>query len=251
MSNNKFVNLLRSGAQTPVKVLISPTRSRNIIASRASRQLEADSIDIFNLLNDETFLAKFGVTHETWMSLFIPNTYEFFWNTSADQFIERIAKEKNRFWTKKRLDRAHEIGLSELEVSILASIVEQETIKNDEKPIIAGVYMNRLKKGMRLEADPTLIFALGDFGITRVLDVHKNIESPYNTYKNKGLPPGPICIPTIKSLDAVLNYERHKYLFFCAKEDFSGYHNFARTYSQHRINASKFQRELNRRRIWN
>ncbi|HIA36248.1 MAG TPA: endolytic transglycosylase MltG [Flavobacteriales bacterium] len=251
MSNNKLVNLFRSGAQSPVKVLINPTRSRNIIASRVSRQLEADSIAISNLLNDKSFLAKYSVTNETWMSLFIPNTYEFLWNTSAEQFIERIAKENNRFWTKKRLDRAHKIGLSELEVSILASIVEQETIKNDEKPIIAGVYMNRLNKGMRLEADPTLIFALGDFEITRVLDVHKTIESPYNTYKTRGLPPGPICIPTIKSLDAVLNYKKHKYLFFCAKEDFSGYHNFAKTYSQHRINASKFQRELNRRRIWN
>jgi len=251
MSNNKLVNLLRSGSQNPVNVLIKSTRSKNIFASRISSQIEADSVVVLNLLNKQSIMEEFGITNETWMSLFIPNTYEFYWNTSAEQFIQRMAKEHNRFWTKERIEKVNKIGLNKLEVSILASIVQQETVKNDEKPSIAGVYMNRLNRGMRLEADPTLIFALGDFEITRVLDIHKDIESPYNTYKNKGLPPGPICIPTIKSLDAVLNYKKHKYLFFCAKEDFSGYHNFARTYAQHRINASKFQRELNRRRIWN
>ena len=160
-----------------------------------------------------------------------------------------MASEYKIFWNSSRKAKAANMNLTQSQVSVLASIVEQETRKNDEKPVIAGVYYNRLTKGWKLEADPTLVYALGDFTIQRVLNIHKEIDSPYNTYLNSGLPPGPICIPSIASIDAVLNYSKHEYLFFCAKDDFSGYHSFAKTYSQHLLNAKRFQNELNRRKI--
>ncbi|MBN4051413.1 endolytic transglycosylase MltG [bacterium AH-315-M05] len=251
MSNDELINLLRSGRQKPVQLILNTLRTKEQLASKISKQIEADSLSLLNLLHDADFSGEYNLTNENVLMLFIPNTYEFYWNTSAKEFFERMTKEYNRFWTEERKARAEEIGLSRAEVSILASIVGQETTKNDEKPLIAGVYINRLKKGMRLEADPTLIYAIGDFSIRRVLNVHKDIDSPYNTYKYTGLPPGPICLPSIASLDAVLNYQKHDYIFFCAKEDFSGYHNFAKTYAQHIINARKFRRELNKRKIWN
>jgi len=251
MNNNDLINLLRSGEQDPVKIVIGAGRTREKIAKRVAEHIEADSTAIASFLYDENFYHKYNLSNQTWMILFIPNTYEFFWNTSAEEFTDRMHKEYETFWNTERSELAKQIGLNRVEVATLASIIQQETQMNDEKPIIAGVYINRLNRPMRLEADPTLIFALGDFSITRVLDIHKAIDSPYNTYKNDGLPPGPICIPTIASLDAVLNYKRHGYYFFCAKKDFSGYHNFAKTYAQHRVNARKFQRELNKRKIWN
>lgn len=250
MNNNDLINLLRSGSQVPVKLTFSTVTSREVFAGKVSRQIEADSAELVELLYNSGYLESINFSLLTWQALLIPNTHEFYWNTSAQEFMDRMAAEYNIFWNESRTELAKNIGLGKMEVAILASIIQRETTMNDEKPIIAGVYLNRLKKGMRLEADPTLIYAMGDFSITRVLDVHKEIDSPYNTYLHSGLPPGPICTPTIQSLEAVLNAEKHGYLFFCAKEDFSGYHNFASTYAQHRINARKFQRELNKRRIW-
>ncbi|HPG72744.1 MAG TPA: endolytic transglycosylase MltG, partial [Bacteroidales bacterium] len=183
--------------------------------------------------------------------MFLPNTYEFYWNTSARQFTDRMKQEYDVFWTEERIAKAKEseYPMTQVQVSILAAIVEQETRMNDEKPRVAGVYINRLKKGMLLQADPTVIFAANDFSIQRVLFSHLEIDSPYNTYKYQGLPPGPICIPSVTSIDAVLNYEKHEYLYFCAKDDFSGYHSFAKTLQQHNANARKFHRALNQRQI--
>jgi UPF0755 protein len=201
------------------------------------------------LLNNKDFLSDYGFSPFTVFSMFIPNTYEFYWNTSAEQFFKRMNKEYEKFWNKNRETKAKEIGLTKFKVVILASIVEQETQRVDESPIVAGVYMNRLKKGMRLQADPTVIYAVGDFSIKRLFKRHLDYDSPYNTYLYKGLPPGPISLPSISSVDGVLNYEKHNYIFFCAKEDFSGYHNFASTFSQHSIYARNYQRALNNRRI--
>jgi len=250
-SNYKLINLLRSGAQEPIQLVLQSTRTREVIASRVSKQIEADSSSIVDALYDNELLAEFGLNKDTWMTVFVPNTYELYWNTSAVQFLERMVKEHRRFWNEDRKAKADKLNLSMREISTLASIVQQETVKKDEQAKVAGVYLNRIRMGMKLDADPTLIFAVGDFTITRVLNLHKEIDSPYNTYKHAGLPPGPICIPTISNIDAVLKDERHKYIYFCAKEDFSGYHNFARTLGQHQVNAARFRRELNRRKIWN
>jgi len=196
------------------------------------------------------FQQKLGLSDDNVACIFIPNTYEFYWNTSADQFVKRMLKEYQKFWNNDRKAKANKIKLNYYEVATLASIVEKEqNIKRDERPEIAGLYLNRINKKMKLESDPTLIFALGDFTIKRVLNKDKKVDSPFNTYKHKGLPPGPICIPSINSIDAVLNASDHKYIFMCAKEDFSGYHNFAKTYAKHLINARKYQKALNKRKI--
>jgi len=249
MNNKDLVSLLRSGKQTPVKVVFNNIRTRDQLAERIGEQLEAKPHALLNLMSDEDYVRKFGLNSENVLTMFIPNTYEFYWNTSADQFLQRMKKEYDKFWTADRLKKARTIGFKPAEVSILASIVQQETNMDDEKNIIAGVYINRYHKGMKLEADPTLVYALGDFNVNRVLNVYKAIDSPYNTYKYAGLPPGPICLPTKTSIDAVLNYTHHNYIYFCAKEDFSGHHSFASTYSQHCVNAKRFQRALDRRGI--
>ncbi len=249
MNNKELVSLLRSGKQTPVKLTFNNVRTVQQLAGLVSRKIEADSISIVDFFHDEYYQRSYGFTPQNSMSVLIPNTYEMYWNTSAKQFFERMAKEYKKFWTDARKQKALEINLSQTEVSALASIVEQETRKNDEKPIVAGVYMNRYIKGWKLEADPTLVYALGDFTVRRVLSVYKEIDSPYNTYMYTGLPPGPICIPSVASIDAVLNYAKHNYLFFCAREDFSGYHSFAKTYNDHLINARRFQKALNKRGI--
>lgn len=249
MSNKELVALLKSGQQDPVKVVFNNIRLKEQLAGVISRQIEADSISIISLLNDREYLSAFKLTPENSVTLLIPNTYEFYWNTSARGFMERMHKEHSRFWNERRKTLLNRTGLTATEVSVLASIVEQETKKNDEKPLVAGVYLNRLRRNWNLEADPTLIFATRDFAAKRVLNIHKEVDSPYNTYRYGGLPPGPICIPSIASIDAVLNYKEHQYMFFCAKDDFSGYHSFARTYQEHLVNARKFQNELNRRKI--
>jgi UPF0755 protein len=200
-------------------------------------------------LTDNTYLGALGFDTVSCLGMFIPNTYEFYWNTSADAFVRRMEKEYRKFWNADRVAQAREAALAPDQVVVLASIVEQETRQDDEKPMIAGVYMNRYRKGWKLEADPTLVYALGDFSVRRVLNQYKEIDSPYNTYKFEGLPPGPICLPSISSIDAVLHYAHHSYMYFCARHDFSGYHVFARTYSEHLANAHRFHRELNRRNI--
>ena len=241
MTNQQLVNMLRMGYQTPVKVVFNNMRTVEQLAGRISEQIEADSVSIIDAI-----YANDSVDATT----FIPNTYEFYWNTDADDFIGKMAVEHARFWNETRRQKAQALNMTPREVSILASIIDKETTKTSEMPTIAGVYINRLKKRWPLQADPTLIFALGDYNIRRVLDVHKNIDSPYNTYKYAGLPPGPICIPSIAAIDAVLNAENHKYFYFCAKDDLSGYHVFAKNINEHNRNAEKYRRALNRNRIY-
>lgn len=250
MSNNELVNLLRSGEQEPLNLTFISVRTIEQLAGRIGQQIAVDSVEILEYLTNPEIISHYGFNKNTFISMFIPNTYQMYWNTGSEEFVQRMADEFMAFWSEERLEKARSLGYSQSQVSTLASIVEQETQKNDEKSRIAGVYINRLNKGMKLQADPTVIYAAGDFSIRRVLYRHLEIDSPYNTYKYTGLPPGPICIPSISSIDAVLNYETHSYIFFCAREDFSGYHNFARTLTQHNVNARKFQRALNNSGIY-
>jgi len=249
-NNNDLVNLLRSGQQIPVQVLIKSFRKKENLSFTLGQILEPDSASFQKVFSDESFLEKYGFKPTTFPALILPNTYEFYWNTSPEQFIARMALEYKNYWNEERKLKAKNLGLSQSEVSTLASIVQSETAKIDEKPKVAGVYLNRLKKRMRLQADPTLIFAHNDYSIKRVLNLHKQIDSPFNTYKYTGLPPGPILIPEISSIDAVLNAETHNFLYFCAKEDFSGYHNFATNYAAHLRNAKTYQQALNKRKIF-
>jgi len=250
MSYNAFVNMLRAGRQVPVKVTFNNIRNIYELAGKAGRQIEADSASIAGFLSDPANYVKDGFTRENIISVFIPDTYEFYWNTSAEGFYSRMLKEYNRFWSGERKEKAEALNLTPLEVSILASIVDDEVAKAEEKPRIAGVYLNRLRRGMLLQACPTIKFALNDFTITRVLKKHMEVDSPYNTYKHKGFPPGPIGCPSKEGIDAVLNAEKHDYLFFAAKADFSGYHNFSRTLAEHNRYAAEYQRELDRRKIF-
>jgi len=249
MNNNELINLLRSGRQKPVDVTFTNVRTIPVLAAVVSSQLEADSASVVRLLHDEHFLSSIGMNRRTIPGLFIPNTYEFYWNTGARGFVERMKKEYDLFWQGSRKEKAEKIDLTPVEVSTLASIVDEETNMTDEMPRIAGVYINRNKRRIPLQADPTVRFALEDFSIRRVLRKQLEIDSPYNTYKFAGLPPGPIRIPSIAAIDAVLNYEHHNYYYFCAKSDFSGYHVFARTLTQHNQNARLYQKALNRRKI--
>ncbi|MCU0371596.1 MAG: endolytic transglycosylase MltG [Bacteroidales bacterium] len=244
MNNNEVINILRAGLQTPVHVVINNVRLKQDLARKIALQIEADSLSIITMLNDTDYLKKYNLRAEHAMILCIPNTYEFYWNTSAVQFFERMKNEYEKFWNGERQKGLARTGLTREEVITLASIIEKETLKDDEKSRMAGVYINRLRKGWKLQADPTVVYAAGDFTIRRVLNKHLAINSPYNTYMHFGLPPGPICLPSIASIDAVLTYEENGYFYFCAKEDRSGYHNFARTYSEHLINARKYQRAL-------
>ncbi|RPH30510.1 MAG: endolytic transglycosylase MltG [Bacteroidales bacterium] len=250
MSNRSLVRMLITATQSPVKVTFNNVRIPEQLAGKVSHQIEADSISIIRLFKKSDTPENYGFNDKTLISMFIPNTYEFYWNTDAESFFERMKKEHNQFWSKERDEKAKAINLKREEISTLASIVEEESNKRDERPRIAGVYINRLKRSMPLQADPTIKFALGDFGIKRILTKHLEIKSPYNTYKDYGLPPGPICCPSISSIDAVLNHENHQYLYFCAKDDFSGYHVFARTLAEHNRNANAYQRALNKERIY-
>lgn len=249
MSNRRLINMLKAGNQEPVKVRFQNIRLKRDFAKFISTQLEADSSSIIRLLDSTDFISKYGFNTENIYTMFIPNSYEMYWNTSAEQFFERMNKEYEKFWTAERKAKAKEIGLDPIRITILASIVDAEALHNDEMPTIAGLYMNRYKKGIRLQADPTVIFATQDFTIRRVLNRHLTTDSPYNTYRNAGLPPGPIMMPSIEAVDAVLNYKKHNYIYMCAKEDFSGYHNFAVTETEHRANARRFQQALNRMNI--
>jgi UPF0755 protein len=240
---------LSMGYQTPIKLTVGSVRTLDRIARNTARQLMVDSCEIANILNDTAYISKLGFTPETLPALFIPNTYEVYWNMSAEDFMQRMLKEHKAFWNEKRLKQAEAIGLTPIEVATLASIVEEETANQAEKPMVAGLYINRLKKGMLLQADPTVKFSLQEFGLKRILFKHLEVDSPYNTYKYAGLPPGPIRIPSYQGLESVLNYTKHNYIYMCAKEDFSGTHNFAVTSAQHAANARKYQQALNRRGI--
>ncbi|QEC53505.1 UPF0755 protein [Anseongella ginsenosidimutans] len=249
MSNRALISKLRAGEQEAVSLTFNNIRTKENFAAFIGRELEPDSLDFLQMLNDTAFAEKLGFSTETIYTMFIPNTYKVFWNTRPEDFLNRMHQEYERFWNSGRRAKAESIGLSPQEVSILASIVDQETNKKDEMPTVAGVYMNRLNAGRRLEADPTVIFALGDFTIRRVLNRHLRYPSPYNTYVHPGLPPGPITMPAVAAINAVLDYEKHNYFYFCAKADFSGYHAFAETHSQHLQNARAFQKALNERNI--
>lgn len=250
MSNNQLVNMLRSGKQVPVNVTFNNVRDIYQLAGKVGRQVEADSATLVGFLNDSSNLIKAGVDTVPVLTLFIPNTYQFYWNTTAKEFVNRMIHEYHAFWNAKRLAMAKSIGLTPTQVMILASIVEKETNKNSEKPRIASVYINRLRDGWRLQADPTIIYAIGNPNIHRVLNEQKKIDSPYNTYRHRGLPPGPICIPSISSIDAVLNYDKSHYLYFCARSDMSGYHVFSETNRMQQKNAQKYQKALDKMRIF-
>lgn len=251
MSNNELVNLLRAGMQEPVTITFTNLRTKEQLISRICAKIEADSSELIAILNNENYIREnLGLREETIMTLFIPNTYEFNWNTSAKQFVERMQSEYKKFWNNGRKEKAKKIGLTQTQISILASIVQAEQMEfPEERPVIAGLYLNRIRMGMALQSDPTVIYALGDFTINRVLDKDKEVDSPYNTYKHSGLPPGPINIPEISSIDAVLNFKKSDYLYMCAKEDFSGKHNFAKTLDEHNRNAQKYRNALNKRKI--
>jgi len=250
MSNKELIELLRSGKQEPVRFSINNIRLKSQLAGLAGRNLEADSTQLLNLLNDENFLSHLGFNRNTIISVFLPNTYEIYWNTNAESFVKRMKREYDKFWNTEKLEKAKSIGFSPVEIITIASIVDEESNLSSEFPVLAGVYINRLKRDMPLQADPTVKFAMGNFMLKRVLLKYLDYDSPYNTYKYKGLPPGPICIPSIKAINSVLNYERHSYLYFCAKSDFSGAHVFAKTLSQHNLNAEAYQKALNKKRIF-
>ena len=249
-SNNKLINLLKAGIQTPVKVTFNNIRFREDLAARLANYLEPDSAAFLSALNNDKIAADLGLTHESFPMLIIPNTYEFYWTTSPEKFIERMKVEYDRFWNDERKKKAAALELTPLQVVTIASILQEETNKNDEKSRMAGVYINRVKRGWLLQADPTIKYAMGNFQIKRVLTEYLTVDSPYNTYKYVGLPPGPINFPDIASVEAVLNAEHHDYMYFCAKEDFSGYHNFAKSLAEHNRNAAKYQNELNKSKIW-
>jgi len=246
----EVIRLLRSGNQTPADITFNNIRTTENLAGRLSQQLMVDSITLLNALKKTTVPKKYGFNEATFLSMFIPNTYEVYWDTSIDNLLNRMKREYDAFWNESRKDKAEKLGLTPVGVSILASIVEEEATYADEYPVVAGLYLNRLNRGMRLEADPTVKFAVGDFSLRRILYRHLEVESPYNTYKNSGLPPGPIRIPSIRAIDGTLSPQQHNYLFMCAKDDLSGRHDFAATHAEHARNARAYQQALNKRGIY-
>ena len=240
---------LKNGKQTPVRITIPQVRTIDRLAEELSKKMMMTSGELTALLTSESFCRKFDLDTTTVISLFIPNNYEFYWDTPAEKFMERMSKESKEFWTKDRLSKAEGLNLSPVEVITLASIIDEETANNAEKPMIAGMYYNRLTVGMPLQADPTVKFAMKNFEARRVYRNWLTYDSPYNTYLYPGLPPGPIRVASVAGIDAVLNLVPHSYLYMCAKEDFSGTHNFATTYAEHQKNAQKYSKALNERGI--
>ncbi len=254
LNNNDIIGVLRS-KNTPINVSFNNQERLENLAGRIASQIEADSISLLRSFNDTTFINEKKFSLETALSMYVPNKYEFFWNTSAEQFRERMLKEYHRFWNEKRTARAKEIGLSPNQVTTLASIVQKETAKVDERPRVAGVYMNRYTNNWKLDADPTVIYAIKkhsnnwDTIIKRVLYKDLELDSPYNTYMYAELPPGPITMPDISSIDAVLNYEKHDYYFFVANVEKMGYHKFAKTIAQHNRNKKQYVNWVNKQGI--
>jgi UPF0755 protein len=251
MNNMQVIKMLKAGKQNPINITFNSVRLKEDLAEKICKNIELNHEVFLEKLLDAEIAANFGFKEETFISMFIPNTYQVYWTISADELLSRMKYEYDQFWSEERKAKAKEIGMSQAEVATLASIVMAESVKSDESPVIAGVYINRLKRGIPLQADPTLVFAAGDFTIRRVLNAHKEIDSPYNTYKYAGLPPGPINLPSISAIDAVLNYKEHMFLYFCAKEDFSGYHNFATNLQDHLNNAKRYQSALNKAKVFN
>lgn len=246
---NDLINILRSGDQEPVFITIGQFRTKEKLINYLEKNLELDADSISAFLSNDFYMEKYNLNSENSLCLFIPNTYQFLWNTNASAFLQRMKIENERFWNNERMRKLKEKNISKTQAYIIASIVEKETNYQPEKSYIASVYLNRLKKKMKLQADPTVVFAVGDFTINRVLKKHLEKDSPYNTYLYEGLPPGPICIPSQNSIDAVLKAPQTGFIYFCAKEDFSGKHNFATNLNDHQKNARKFQKELNKRKI--
>lgn len=248
-SNKEILSKLKNGEQDPVKLTFNNIRTKSDLIKKLGSKMAFNPDELYNKLNDEVVCEKYGFTKETIMSMFLPDTYFIYWDLPVDGFLDRMKSEYKTFWNKDRLQKAQNINMTPSQVSTMASIVQSETNKTDEMPKVAGVYVNRIATGMPLQADPTVKFAVGDFSIKRILSKHLSVDSPYNTYKYLGLPPGPIALPERKAIDAVLNYQKHDFTYFCAKEDFSGYHNFAVNYTEHLQNANKYQKALNERGI--
>ena len=246
LSNVEAIRILRAGKQEPVKVTFNNVRLIGDLSEKITRNLNMKPEEFEAALIKFAMNSRHGFNKDNILCMFIPNTYEVYFSVSPDELVERMHSEYEKFWNDERRKKAETVGLTPIEVSILASIVQAESVRPDEAPIIAGLYINRLKKDIPLQADPTLVFAVGDFTLKRVLNEHKEIDSPYNTYRNRGLPPGPVNMPEIFALDAVLNHTQSNYLYMCAKEDFSGRHNFTHSYRQHMNNALKYQRALSR-----
>ena len=240
---------LKNGQQASLHLTIPEVRTMDRLAGVLGKKLMLDSATIASALYSQEVCQKYGYDTTTVAAMFVPNTYDVYWNMSIDGLMQRMEKEHQRFWQGSREAKAAQIQLTPVEVCTLASIIDEETANNAEKPMIAGMYLNRLKTDMPLQADPTIKFALKQFELKRIWQKLLTIQSPYNTYKNTGLPPGPIKIASIKGIDAVLNATSHDYLYMCAKEDFSGTHNFARTYQEHLKNAAKYSKALNERGI--
>ncbi|MDR1792951.1 MAG: endolytic transglycosylase MltG [Bacteroidales bacterium] len=244
MSNLALLRKLRSGYQEPVEITFHNIRTKASLSKVLSSEIELDSAQIYNALINNEICNHYGLDTHNILCLFLPDTYEVWWDMTQEELLNRMQKEFNKFWTQERREKATLAGLTPVEVIILASIVEEENHRSAEQPRIAGLYINRLKRGMRLQADPTVKFAVGDFTLKQVLKRHLKTVSPYNTYLIKGLPPGPICIPSKKCIDNVLNYEKNDYIYMCAKEDLSGYHNFAKTGAEHARNSAKYHKAL-------
>lgn len=245
----RIARMLKLGLQTPVRVTINNVRTPAFLAQKLARQLDADSAAFMRVFVSPEQAAGVGFDSLTLFSMFIPDSYEFYWTVSPEALLRAMKREYDRFWSSGRDSLRRRSGLSRLETMTLASIVYEETRKSDEMPRVAGVYINRLKRGIPLQADPTIKYAMQDFALRRILYKHLKYPSPYNTYIHRGLPPSPICMPGKEAIDAVLNFEKHDYIFFCARPEFDGYHNFARTFAEHRANAKAYSAELNRRNI--
>lgn len=250
MTNRTLINTIKAGNQEPVKLKFQNIRKKENFAAYLASNLEADSLSFINTLDSAALLSKYGFNTDNIYTMFIPNTYEMYWNISPVDFFVRMNKEYDKFWNAERRQKAASLNLTQQQVYILASIVDAEALYDKEMPIIAGLYLNRLNKGILLQADPTVIFANNDFTVKRVTNKLLQVQSLYNTYKYAGLPPGPIMMPSISAIDAVLNRQENKYIYMCAKEDFSGYHNFAETKAEHEANAKKYREALNKRNIF-
>ncbi|MBL7711166.1 MAG: endolytic transglycosylase MltG [Chitinophagaceae bacterium] len=249
MREREILDMLQSGRQEAVQFVVKKLRTRDELIRLVGTQLEADTLVLRQLLSDSIYLARYALNAHTAMCAVMPGTYTFFWNSDAETVFKKIARQYVAFWTKERKAKASKMGLNPQEAIVLASIVEEESNKSTDKPKIASVYLNRIRAGMKLQADPTAKFAYGDFMIRRIKGEHIAVNSPYNTYKVAGLPPGPICTPSRNSIEAVLNAPKTNYIYFCAREDFSGYHNFAATWQQHNANARKYHAALKKRGI--
>jgi UPF0755 protein len=250
MNNRSLINKIKAGNQDAVKLKFQNIRKKENFAAYLAKNMEADSLAFIKVLDSAALVQKYGFSTDNVYTMFIPNTYEFYWNISPIDFFEKMQKQYDKFWTPARRAKAAKLNLNPIQVSILASIVDSEALYDKEMPTIAGLYLNRLNRGILLQADPTVIFANDDFTVKRVTNSLLAVNSKYNTYKYAGLPPGPIAMPSINAIDAVLNREVNNYIYMCAKEDFSGYHNFAETVAQHNINAKKYREALNKRNIY-